>query len=72
MNIRDALSTPAVIEPSGKIDPRQFNFTAEYAPHDPKTATITATTDQHLETEDDMADFVRANGGIVPNGYRVA
>jgi hypothetical protein len=71
MNIRDALSTPAVVEPSGKIDPRQFNFTAEYAPHDPKTATITATTDQQLETEDDMANFVRANGGVVPNGYRV-
>lgn len=71
MNIRDALSTPAVNEPSGKIDPRQFNFTAEYAPHDPKTATITATTDQQLETEDDMANFVRANGGVVPKGYRV-
>jgi hypothetical protein len=71
MSIRDALSTPAANEPSGKIDPRQFNFQAEYAPHDPQTATITATTDQHLTSEDAMADFVRANGGIVPDGYRV-
>jgi predicted phosphodiesterase len=71
MSLRDALSTPAAKEPSGKVDAKQFNFTAEYAPHDRNTATITATTDRVLNTEDDMADFVRANGGVVPDGYRV-
>jgi hypothetical protein len=71
MSLRDSLSTPAAKEPSGKIDPKQFNFTAEYAPHDRNTATITATTDRLLQSEDDMAEFVRANGGVVPDGYRV-
>lgn len=47
-----------------------YTFTQEYAPHDPKSATITATTGEPLADDNAIREFITANGGVIPNGYR--
>lgn len=48
----------------------QWTFTAEYAPHDPKSAVITATTAEQLKGDQAIRDFILAQGGVIPDGYR--
>jgi len=67
--LTDLVSYPPVNEPRPTRE--NWGFTQEYAPHDPFTRTITATTGQRLDTEDDWTQFVIDNGGALAEGYRV-
>lgn len=64
--LNELLEQPTHSEPSGKA-----SYVEQFAPHDPNTRTIQATTATKLETEDDWTAFVTARGGAVPTGYRV-
>jgi predicted phosphodiesterase len=66
--VNDLLKQPDnFTTPSGKP-----TFTAEYLPHDPKQAIITATSPEDLRGKGDKAvtQFIVAQGGVVPEGYR--
>lgn len=65
-DLSSLISQPAHSEPSGKA-----SYVEQFAPHDPNTRTVQATSSVRLETEDDWSKFVEERGGAIPAGYRV-
>jgi len=67
--LKSLLTTP---EPPKQAASRvgDWAFTAEYAPHDPNSAIITATSADQLRGDDDIRAFITSQGGVIPDGYR--
>ena len=65
----DLLNTPTP-PPAPAARRGDWSFTAEYAPHDPNSAIITATTAEQLRGDDAIRAFILAQGGVIPDGYR--
>jgi predicted phosphodiesterase len=65
--LEDLLKTP--VAPATAAKRTGYTFTQEYAPHDPKTVNITATTTEALQDDNAIKAFILANGGIIPEGY---
>lgn len=66
---KDLLETPAPPE-AVKRNKGSWGFTTEHLPHDPKAAIVTAVTDQQLKGDAAIAQFITAQGGVIPSGYR--
>lgn len=66
----DLLKTPTPPPLTPPKRPGGWAYTTEYDPTDPKSQTITATTTERIENDDDIRAFITANGGTIPDGYR--
>lgn len=49
---------------------RDWAFTTEYLPHDPNSAVVTAVTTAQLDGDKAIQQFIVAQGGVIPKGYR--
>lgn len=69
MNLEELLETPTpkTVKPGRQGD---WSFTQAFDPHDPNSSTITATSPKQLEGDNAIKQFITAQGGIIPTGYR--
>jgi len=69
MNLDQLLTTPT----PKKVAPNrtgEWAFTQSFDPHDPNSSTITATSAEQLDGDNAIKQFITAQGGIIPKGYR--
>lgn len=69
MDLEHLLTTPQPkpIKPGRTGD---WSFTQSFDPHDPNSSTIEATTTEQVQGDKAIRQFILAQGGIIPNGYR--
>lgn len=69
MDLQHLLTTPQPkpIKPGRTGD---WSFTQSFDPHDPNSSTIEATTTEQVQGDKAIRQFILAQGGIIPNGYR--
>ncbi len=69
MDLEKLLQTPNPTRPKPNRT-GEWGFSQAFDPHDPQSSTITATSDNQLEGDNAIKQFIIANGGIIPKGYR--
>lgn len=69
MNLEQLLTTPTP-KNVGANRVGEWSFTQSFDPHDPQSSTITATTPEQLDGDNAIKQFITAQGGIIPKGYR--
>lgn len=69
MDLNELLQTPQPkpVKPGRTGD---WTFTQSFDPHDPNSSTIEATTTEQVQGDEAIRQFILAQGGIIPNGYR--
>jgi predicted phosphodiesterase len=69
MDLNELLQTPTPkpVKPSRQGD---WTFTQSFDPHDPNASTIEATTTEQVKGDEAIKQFILAQGGIIPTGYR--
>lgn len=69
MDLEKLLQTPNPTRPKpNRVG--EWGFSQSFDPHDPQSSTITATSNEQLEGDNAIKQFITANGGIIPKGYR--
>lgn len=69
MDLNELLQTPQPkpVKPGRTGD---WTFTQSFDPHDPNSSTIEATTTEQVQGDEAIRQFILAQGGIIPSGYR--
>lgn len=69
MDLEHLLQTPNPTRPKpDRVG--DWTFAQAFDPHDPQASTITATSTEQLEGDNAIKQFITAQGGIIPKGYR--
>ena len=59
--------TPKPVKPGRTGD---WTFSQSFDPHDPQASTIEATTTEQVKGDEAIKQFILAQGGVIPTGYR--
>jgi predicted phosphodiesterase len=69
MDLEQLLQTPTP-KPVKANRTGDWSFTQSFDPHDPSSSTVEAVTTEQVKGDEAIRQFILAQGGIIPTGYR--